>query len=92
MRKTPPDDLLDLIFVALDNAVTSITGTNGPLIPFVIIEALSGERTLARFTTGKNPDEARQHAQSHVSGSHDCRKYAVAADGTITEKVSAFLS
>jgi hypothetical protein len=81
----PTEELLDLIFLALDHATKSVINTNGPLIPFAIIESISGERILARFTTGRNPDEARQDARSHVGKAADCTKYAIAADGTITE-------
>ena len=81
----PSEPLLDLIFEALDHAVQSVANTNGPLIPFAILESAAGERTLARFTTGRNADEARQHAQSHVAQAADCAKYAIASDGTITE-------
>src|SRR5688572_16460996 len=81
----PSEPLLDLMFQALDHAVQSVANTNGPLIPFAIIESATGERTLARFTTGRNPEEARHHARAHVAQAADCVKYAVAADGTITE-------
>lgn len=81
----PTEPLLDLMFQALDHAVESVTNTNGPLIPFAIMESAAGERTLARFTTGRNPDEARQYARAHVAKEADCVRYAVAADGTITE-------
>ena len=81
----PSEQLLDLMFQALDHAVQSVANTNGPLIPFALIESAAGKRSLARFTTGRNPDEARQHARTHVVQSADCIKYAVAADGNITE-------
>ena len=81
----PNEPLLDLIFLALDHAVKSVVNSNGPLIPFAIMESAAGEHTLARFTTGRNPEEARQHARAHDAQAADCVKYAVAADGTITE-------
>lgn len=81
----PTDPLLDLMFQALDNAVESITNSNGPLIPFAIMASSAGERNLVRFTTGKNPDEARQHARSHVTKEADCVRYAIGSDGSITE-------
>jgi hypothetical protein len=81
----PSEQLLDLMFQALDHAVRSIANSNGPLIPFALIESAAGERALARFTTGRSPDEARQHARAHVTQSADCVRYAVAADGNITE-------
>jgi|SRR6185312_4422195 len=85
MDQTPTDELLDLIFLAIDHASKSVINTNGPLIPFAVIETASGERTLGRFTTGRNPNEARLHAREHVAQAADCRKYAIAADGAITE-------
>ena len=81
----PTEELLDLIFLALDHAVKSVISSSGPLIPFAIVEAASGEQTLARFTTGRNPEEARRHARAHVAQAADCVKYAVAGDGTLTE-------
>jgi hypothetical protein len=81
----PSEPLLDLIFQALDHAVQSVANSNGPLIPFAIMESAAGERTLARFTAGRNPEEARQHARAHVAQAADCVKYAVAGDGNITE-------
>jgi hypothetical protein len=81
----PSEQLLDLMFQALDHAVRSVVNSNGPLIPFALMESDAGERTLARFTTGQNPDEARQHARAHITQVADCVKYAVAADGSITE-------
>ena len=81
----PGEQLLDLMFQALDHAVRSVANTNGPLVPFALMESATGERTLARFTTGRNPDEARLHARTHVTQATDCVKYAVAADGSITE-------
>jgi hypothetical protein len=81
----PTKELLELIFAALDHAVESIVNTDGPLIPFAMIESASGERSIARFTGGRNPDEARQDARAHVAQTTDCPKYAIAADGTATE-------
>jgi hypothetical protein len=81
----PTEELLDLIFLTLDHAMKTLVGTNGPVAPFAIIESATGKRTLARFGTGGNPDEARQHARGHVSQAEDCARYAIAADGTTTE-------
>jgi hypothetical protein len=81
----PGEQILDLIFQALDHAIQSITNTNGPLIPFAIIETAKGERTLARFATGHNPEEARQQARTHVANNKDWLQYAIAADGILTE-------
>lgn len=81
----PSEPLLELIFEALDHAASSVGNTNGPLVPFAIIESATGERTLERFTTGRNPEEARRHAQTHVAHAADCVRYAIAADGTMTE-------
>src|SRR5262249_52122856 len=81
----PSEQLLDLMFLALDHAVRSIANTNGPLIPFALMESTAGERTLFRFTMGRNPEEPRQYARTHITQATDCVKYAIAAEGSITE-------
>jgi hypothetical protein len=81
----PNEKLLNLIFKAMDHGVDSVINTNGPLFPFAMIEDGKGEVTLARFTTGKNADEARQHARAFVAAEVNCVRYAVAADGNATE-------
>ena len=81
----PTQPLLQLIFLALDHAVHSIENSNGPLVPFAVIDTANGERMLARFTSGQNPEEARQHARAHIAQSNKWIRYAVTADGTITE-------
>lgn len=81
----PSEDLLQLVFLALDHAVQSVITSNGPLVPFAILDGPDGKRTLSRFATGRNPDEARHHARDHVARDAGCTKYAVASDGTLTE-------
>lgn len=62
-----------------------MVGSDGPLIPFAIVESQSGERAISRFTTGKSPAEARAHAREQVARTSDCVRYAIAADGTVAE-------
>jgi hypothetical protein len=82
---TPSKDILDLALIALNHAVKSVLRTNGPLVPFAILESSNGERGLARFMTGRNPEETRQRSRIHVAEDQDCVKYAIAADGSETE-------
>jgi hypothetical protein len=82
----PSEQLVDLAFFALDHGIKSVAASNGPLIPFAIIESGDGKRVLMRFTTGQNPEEARHHARAHVAQTTDCVRYAVVADGIVTEQ------
>lgn len=82
----PSEQLVDLAFFALDHGVKSVIGSDGPMTPFAIIEDVNGQRTLARFMTGQSPAEAHQHARAHVARAVDCVKYAVVADGWVTEQ------
>jgi hypothetical protein len=81
----PTQEILDLAFFALNHAIQLLNRTNGPLVPFAILEAANGERALARFLTVRNPEEARLRSRAHVDESADCVKYAIAADGSVTE-------
>jgi hypothetical protein len=81
----PSQDIFDLAFLALNHAVKSVVRTNGPMVPFAILESANGERGLARFMTGRNPEETRQRSRIHVAEDEDCVKYAIAADGSVTE-------
>jgi hypothetical protein len=84
-RPEPSQRLLDLIFMALEHGVRSIQGTDGPLIPFLLSEDQTGKRSLARYMTGANPSEAREHALRAVTGlPADTCLFAVAADGQVT--------
>jgi hypothetical protein len=78
-------ELLDLAFFALDHAMKSLVRTNGPLVPFAILESANGERALARFVAGQDPEESCQRSRAHVAQTTDCVKYAIAADGVETE-------
>jgi hypothetical protein len=81
----PAQELLDLAFFALDHAIKSLLHTNGPLVPFAILESANGERALARFMPSRNPELARENSRAHVAQTTDCVKYAIAADGIVTE-------
>jgi hypothetical protein len=81
----PAQELLDLAFFALDHAIKSMVRTNGPLVPFAILESANGERALARFMPCRNPELAREHSRAHVAQTSDCVKYAIAADGVVNE-------
>ena len=83
MIPQPSQPLRDLVSQAFDHAVRSIVNTNGPLVPFAIIETSAGQRAMARFTGGRNPEEARQAARAQVGQLGDCVKYAIAADGSV---------
>lgn len=85
MERQPTKELLEVIFLALDHATKSVLKSNGPLVPFAIVEASNGEQHVSRFTTGRNPNEARLHARSYVSQTVDCVRYAIAGDGTLNE-------
>lgn len=77
----PSEDLMDLVFTALDHAVDSIEG-GGPLIPFLLVESDDGERRIHRFPGDleEGQHQARETARS-VSGH---ARAAVAWDGYLT--------
>ena len=81
----PAQELLDLAFFALDHAMKSLVRSEGPLIPFAILETANGERALARFMPCRNPELACEHSREHVAQTSDCVKYAIAADGVVNE-------
>ena len=74
------DELLDLVFAALDHGIGSVED-GGPLIPFVLAETAGG-RELTRFaaeTLEEGVAQARQHA-----GASAADRVAVAYDGYLT--------
>jgi hypothetical protein len=81
----PTEPLLDLIFQVLDHAVESVKGTDGPLVPFAVIETADGRRTLTRFADASDPEEAMREVRLLVEELVDCVRYAVGSDGNLTE-------
>jgi hypothetical protein len=80
-----PETLLnDVMFMALDHGISSIADGTGPLIPFVITENKSGERTLKRFVS-ERVEEGVDTAKSHVDQLRGgIVRYAIAWDGYAT--------
>ena len=75
------EELLDLIFVALDHGVDSVSG-GGPLVPFALTEAPDG-RTLTRFHAGELEVGVAQ-AREHARDVPEATLIAIAYDGYLT--------
>lgn len=79
-----PIEFNDLIFAALDHGVDSIADGAGPLIPFVMIVTVEGEKRLQRFVTDQleeGVEAARNYVEEEKS---DTAIYAIAWDGYLT--------
>jgi len=74
------DELMDLVFAALDHGVDSVSG-GGPLIPFVLTEGPDG-RNLSRFAA-ETLEEGHSQALRYAASS-DADRVAVAYDGYLT--------
>ena len=76
--------LNDVMFMALDHGMKSITDGAGPLIPFAITESNAGERTLNRFVS-ERIEEGVETAKIHVDKLRGgIVRYAIAWDGYAT--------
>jgi hypothetical protein len=75
------DELLDLIFAALDHGVGSVA-EGGPLVPFALTETEDG-RELARFVA-ETLEEGQEQSRRHVRAASDARRAAIAYDGYLT--------
>ena len=74
------DELMDLVFFALDHGIESVA-EGGPLIPFAVMETADG-RELARFAA-ETLEEGNAQARQHVRGG-DALRVALAHDGFLT--------
>lgn len=74
------DDLMELVFAALDHGVESVTD-GGPLVPFVLVEGAEG-RELTRFVAD-TLEEGQARAREHAAAS-GAERVAVAYDGYLT--------
>ena len=82
MSEVPPSDqLLDLVFAALDHGIESVQ-EGGPLIPFALTEGSDG-RNLTRFVA-ETLEEGQQQARSHLRGQGATARAAIAYDGYLT--------
>jgi hypothetical protein len=75
------DELLDLVFAALDHGIDSVS-EGGPLIPFALAETPEG-RTLTRFATG-HLEEGVAQAREHTREIPEATLIAIAYDGYLT--------
>jgi hypothetical protein len=78
---TASEALVDLAFFALDHAVESVT-SEGPLIPFALVEDEARDRRLERFMAG-TLEEAQEEARQHVRAA-SAPRVAIAYDGYLT--------
>jgi hypothetical protein len=74
------DELMDLVFVALDHGIESVAA-GGPLIPFAVVETADG-RDLVRFAA-ETLEEGQAQARTHVRRA-DSLRVAIAHDGYLT--------
>src|SRR5262245_52001302 len=74
----------DLMFLALDVGFASIEDCSGPLIPFVIIKKIGGERVMHKFVC-EMLEESIQKAKEYIEAEKsNLQIYALAWDGYIT--------
>jgi hypothetical protein len=74
------EELMELVFVALDHGIDSVT-QGGPLIPFALTETVDG-RELTRFAP-ETLEAGQALAREHVRGAGADRA-AIAYDGYLT--------
>jgi hypothetical protein len=75
----------DLLFLALDHAVDSIRGSEGPLIPFVMSEA-QGKRALQRYVAERLEDSVARARVAARQLAAEADRWALAWDGYLTHK------
>jgi hypothetical protein len=82
----PTEELLDLIFFALDHGIESVRASGGPLRPFLMAKG-EGKPLLRRFVT-ESLDRGREMVQDAADRlPPEVRWYAIACDGCLpTEK------
>ena len=75
------DELIEVVFAALDHGIGSVSISGGPLIPFTLTEDGAG-RHLARFVA-ETLEESLIQARTQVAAS-DADRVAIAHDGYLT--------
>jgi hypothetical protein len=75
------DELIELVFAALDHGIGSVSSSGGPLIPFILTEDEEGRR-LARFVA-ETLEESLAQARRQAASS-DAVRVAIAYDGYLT--------
>src|SRR5262245_65296310 len=85
----PTEELLDLIFAALDHGIDSVRTSDGPLTPFLMAQG-EGKPSLQRFVAD-TLDRSREMAQE--AGVHlpaEVRCYAITCDGYLPTEEERF--
>lgn len=74
---------VELIYAALDHGIDSVRESDAPLVPFVIVESVSGDRKLQRFA-GDQLEQCVEQAMEFAKSADAMNRVLVAYDGVCT--------
>jgi len=94
-NQRPTEELLALIWPAMDHGISSIKDIGGPLIPFIMFEQNDRTREVHRYMVGRTPWDSVLEARKSIAALPSTAvSFALVYDGSVTitgEKSSAVL-